>query len=272
MFRKVDTQRTADAVVSQIEELILNGVLRSGDRLPPERDLSAELDVSRPVLRDALRILEERELILARQGGGTFVADVIGPIFSPPVIDLITRHPAARSDYLEFRRDIEAIAAAHAAERATAHDHDALKHILQQMDEAFEAEDEGLEPQLDIEFHQAIGEAAHNVILMHNLRSCYRLLANGVFFNRQKLYGLASARSSVLQQHHAIADSIFARDPEGAYKAAQAHIDYVATAVRNAEAEEERNAVADMRRRQRDHTVSGLAASTSASSGKPKSK
>ncbi|NVK33928.1 MAG: FadR family transcriptional regulator [Rhodobacteraceae bacterium] len=252
MFQKVDTLRTADAVVQQIEELILNGVLRPGDRLPSERDLAVELDVSRPVLRAALKTLEERYLVVARQGGGTFIADVIGPIFSEPIIDLVERHPAARADYLEFRRDIEAIAAAHAAERATSQDHTILTQILVQMDEAFLGDElDTREPELDIELHQAIGEAAHNVILLHNLRSCYRLLENGVFCNRQKLYGHPTARKKILDQHHLLVERICARDAAGAFDAAQNHIDFVGQALLEAEATDNRQAVASLRQHHR---------------------
>ncbi|MCX2723902.1 GntR family transcriptional regulator [Roseibium sp. DSM 29163] len=69
MFQPVDHQKTAAAVVEQIEDLILKGVLQSGDKLPAERDLAEQLAVSRPVLRDALKILEDRKLIEARRGG-----------------------------------------------------------------------------------------------------------------------------------------------------------------------------------------------------------
>ncbi len=68
MFQPVDHQKTANAVVEQIEDLILKGVLQSGDRLPAERDLADQMNVSRPVLRDALKTLEDRELISSRRG------------------------------------------------------------------------------------------------------------------------------------------------------------------------------------------------------------
>ena len=138
MFRKAPSLRTANAVIQQIEELILNGVLRPGDRLPPERELATEIDVSRPVLREALKLLEDRGLLTSRQGGGTFVADVIGPIFSDPIVALIERHPGATADYLEFRGDIEGIAAAHAAERATESDRKILSDIGAQIEAAYE--------------------------------------------------------------------------------------------------------------------------------------
>ena len=122
MFQKIAHDRSADAVVRQIERLILDGVLRPGDRLPPERELAQSVDVSRPILRAALKELEARGLVRARHGEGTYVADVIGTVFERPMVELVRRHQRAIFDYLEFRRDIEGTAAAYAAERATAAD------------------------------------------------------------------------------------------------------------------------------------------------------
>lgn len=227
MFQPVDHQKTADAVVEQIEDLILKGVLQSGDRLPAERDLAEQLSVSRPVLRDALKLLEERQLIEARRGGGTFVADLIGPIFSEAVVQLIARHPDAVKDYFEFRRGIEAQAAALAATRAAPSDLSRLEEIIRQMQEAHEAEDLPAEARLDVAFHHAVGEAAHNVVMLHTLRSCYRLLENGVFYNRGRLYHHPSARVELLAQHKAIAGAIRAGDADAARRASEDHIDYV---------------------------------------------
>ncbi|WP_417675773.1 FCD domain-containing protein [Roseibium sp.] len=253
MFRKAPPIRTADAVVQQIEELILNGVLRPGDRLPPERELASEIDVSRPVLREALKLLEERGLLTSRQGGGTFVADVIGPIFSEPIIALIERHPTAIADYLEFRHDMEGTAAAHAAERATASDRKILTDVLAQMDAAYESGDAAREVELDVDLHHAVGEAAHNIILLHALRSCYRLLENGVFYNRQRLYHHPTARRAVLEQHKRIVDRILAGDPDGARQASHDHIDFVAAALKEAERAEGWQEVSDLRLKQRSH-------------------
>ena len=136
MFRPIDHQKTANAVVEQIEDLILKGILHSGDKLPPERELADQLKVSRPVLRDALKILEERELVEARRGGGTFVCDLIGSIFSEAVVQLISRHPSAVNDYFEFRRGIEGQAAAQAAMRAAPSDIRRLDGIMTRMQAA----------------------------------------------------------------------------------------------------------------------------------------
>ncbi|GAA0779053.1 FCD domain-containing protein [Roseibium denhamense] len=248
MFQQIDQHRTADAVVGQIELLILKGLLHSGDRLPSERDLAEQLGVSRPVLRDALKTLEDRNLIEARRGGGTYVCDLIGPIFSDAVVDLISRHSCAISDHFDFRRGIEAQAASLAAIRAAPSDISRLTGILEQMREAHAREDIAAEAALDLQFHHAVGEAAHNIILLHTLRSCYRILENGVYFDRERLYRVPAARADVLDQHAAIAAAISEGDPVAARQASEQHIDYVRAALLEAEEEDKREALAGLRR------------------------
>ncbi|PVB63130.1 FadR/GntR family transcriptional regulator [Labrenzia sp. 011] len=247
MFQPVEHQKTADAVVDQIEDLILKGVLQSGDRLPPERELADQLKVSRPVLRDALRRLEERDLIESRRGGGTFVCDLIGPIFSEAIVQLISRHPSAVSDYFEFRRSIESQAAELASLRAAPSDLARLEDIVSRMQTAHDTEDLTAEARLDVEFHHAVGEAAHNVVMLHTLRSCYRLLENGVFYNRGRLYRFPTARAELLQQHKAIVAAIAGQDPESACRASEAHIDYVRGALADTEASDRREQLAGLR-------------------------
>src|SRR5690606_35807763 len=123
--------RTADEVVQQIEALVLEGVLRVGDRLPGERELSRQFDVSRPILRDALKLLETRGLLTSKHGDGTYVADVIGQVFAKPMTELFMTHRKAASDYLEYRREIEGIAAEYAARRATVDDIALLERIVE---------------------------------------------------------------------------------------------------------------------------------------------
>jgi len=248
MFEPIEHQKTADAAVDQIEDLILKGVLQSGDRLPAERVLAEQMQVSRPVLRDALKILEGRDLIEARQGGGTFVCDLIGPIFSEAVVQMIARHPSAISDYFDFRRGIESQASALAAVRAAPSDIRRLREIIDDMDAAHDAEDLDQECRLDVGFHHAVGEAAHNVVLLHTLRSCYRLLENGVFYNRARLYNHPAARAEVLTQHKEIYEAIAAADPVRAQQAAEAHIDYVRATLAATEQMDAREKLAGLRR------------------------
>ncbi len=86
--------------------------------------------MSRPILREALKELEARGLVDSRHGGGTFVADVVGQIFSKPLIELIGRHHKATQDYLEYRRELEGLTAELAATRATDFDRDILTRVI----------------------------------------------------------------------------------------------------------------------------------------------
>lgn len=251
IFSRIRHGRTADEVVAQIESVVLEGVLRVGDRLPGERDLAREMDVSRPILREALKTLEGRGLLVTRHGGGTHVADVIGQVFAQPVADLISRHGKATLDYLEYRREMERITAEYAATRATDADRDLLTRTIEAMKRAHRHDDFGEEAALDVEFHSAVGECAHNIILLHTLRSCYRLLSEGVFYNRALIYTFPGAREKLLAQHVAIYEAVMAGDAAAARAAAQAHIDFVAAAIREAERSGDRERVSRLRLRQR---------------------
>ncbi|PLX36124.1 MAG: GntR family transcriptional regulator [Hyphomicrobiales bacterium] len=250
VFHQISHNRTADAVVEQLESLILQGILRSGDRLPAERELAKKVDVSRPILREAIKKLEERGLVTSRHGEGTFISDVIGTVFSDQIVDLIRRHPRAVADYLEFRREVEGTAAELAALRATAADKEILTRLFTGMEEAHGRGDFDAEAAIDVEFHNAVGESAHNMILLHTLRACYRLLSDGVFYNRMTVYAFPGARENLLSQHRAIYEAIISGDPVASRLAAEAHIDYVETTMREVQRAGDWETVAALRLQQ----------------------
>ena len=78
----IRTQKIADVIATHIEKLILEGALRPGEKLAPERELAQKLDVSRPSLRDAIEKLAERGLLTATRGG-TYVAQFLSPMMKP---------------------------------------------------------------------------------------------------------------------------------------------------------------------------------------------
>ena len=266
IFSRIDHSRTADEVVQQIESLILEGILRVDDRLPGERELARQFDVSRPILRDALKALEARNLLVTRPGGGTYVADVIGQVFSKPVLDLISTHRKAAADYMEYRREVEGIAAEYAARRATRDDLALLDQIMKRMEAAHRDGDFAREAAVDVEFHSTVGDCAHNIILLHTLRSCYRLLSDGVFQNRLLIYNLPGAREQLLAQHQVIHKAVCAGDPDNARKAAMDHIDFVSRAMVEAERAGDWQRVARLRLRQRsgDRSIQGKQAKANA--------
>lgn len=227
-FRPLEHDRAADVVMRRLEELILDGVLRSGDRLPGERDLAQRLDVSRPVLREALKRLEDEGLLVGRQGEGTFVADLVRPAFAPPLAALLARDDRAGRDTLEFRRAFEGWAAELAARRATADDRAMIARIVATMREAHAAHDEAREAELDVDLHMTIAEATHNLVALHVAHAINRLQVDGVTTARPKLYLLPSARERLLAEHLAIAEAVLAGDAAAARTRAEAHVDGVA--------------------------------------------
>jgi GntR family transcriptional repressor for pyruvate dehydrogenase complex len=172
-------------------------------------------------------------------------------VFSKPVVELISSHRKAAADYLEYRREIEGVAAEYAAHRATADDLALLDTIIARMDEAHRSGDFVDEAKVDLEFHHAVGECAHNIILLHTLRSCYRLLSEDVFQNRLMVFALPGAREALLAQHHAIHAAVKAGDPAAARKAAMDHITYVERATAEAERHGDWQRVSRLRLRQR---------------------
>lgn len=247
IYSQIEHDRTSREIERQIESLILEGVLRSGDKLPGERELSKSFNVSRPIVREALSALEERELLIAKHGGGTYVADVIGTVFARPVVKLIGSNRKAKSDYLEYRREVEGIAAAMAARRATTADKALLERIMEEMNEAHLLDDPQIEAKVDVEFHSAVGECAHNIVLLHTLRSCYRLLSDDVFYNREKIYGGSGARTKLLEQHTKIYDCVVRGDPDAAFEAAQEHISFVEMATREVEQKVDWSTISELR-------------------------
>ncbi len=226
-FQKIQSDRISAAVVKQIESLILRGILVPGERLPSERDLAAKLEVSRPSLREALSDLEASGLIETRPGAGAYVADILGSVFSAPLIRLFSTHEEALFDYITFRRDLEGLTAERAASRASDTDLKVIATLFEKMEAAHERRSPREEARLDAEFHMAIVEASHNVVMIHMMRSMFEMLREGVFYNRQSMFQVRATRQGLLNQHRAINDALQARDPAAARQAVEAHIDFV---------------------------------------------
>lgn len=230
-FEPVQSEKLSSAVVRQIEQLILRGILRPGDRLPSERELSERMGVSRPSLRDAVADLQQRGLLDSRPGSGIFVAEVLGSAFSPALIKLFSQHEESVFDYLAFRRDMEGLAAERAAKLGSDTDLKLIGTIFSKMEAAHGKRASADEAELDAAFHMAIIEASHNVIMLHMMRSMYDLLKQGVFYNRQMMFRNRTTRSMLLDQHRAINIALQARDPVAARAAVSAHLDFVEAAL-----------------------------------------
>lgn len=229
-FTKVQPEKLSSAVVSQIELLILRGVLRPGERLPSERDLADRLGVSRPSLREAISELQAMGLLASKAGSGVYVADVLSSAFSPALAGLFGKHTEAMLDYITFRRDVEALAAERAARFGSESDLKVIQTALDRMAGNGDT-NPATDAQLDAQFHSSIIEASHNVVMLHVMRAMFGLLSDGIFYNRQVMFGQSTTREALLAQHVAINEAIQARDPAAARKAMEAHLNFVEQAL-----------------------------------------
>jgi GntR family transcriptional regulator, transcriptional repressor for pyruvate dehydrogenase complex len=226
-FLKIQAEKLSHSVVRQIELLILRGILRPGERLPAERELSDRMGVSRPSLREAIADLQDRGLLSSRPGAGIFVADVLGSAFSDGLIQLFANHEEAVFDYISFRRDMEGLAAERAATLGSDTDLQVINAIFMKMEAAHTKRDPTAEAALDAEFHMAIIEASHNIVMLHMMRSMYDLLRQGVFYNRQMMFKQRMTREALLDQHRQINIGLQARDQVAARAAVVIHMSYV---------------------------------------------
>ncbi|WP_051955814.1 FadR/GntR family transcriptional regulator [Beijerinckia mobilis] len=246
--------KLADKVAQYLERLILEGVLREGERLGPERDLAEKLGVSRPSLRDGLARLEQKGLLVTTKHG-TFVTNFMAPI-SEPLAALFSSEPSALKDYFEFRRLLEGQAAALSAERATLIDREKIAACLEQMQASHNEDDPRNEARQDVDLHVLIYEATHNVVLQHTMRMLANMLMKGIFYSRIRLYERPDVRKNLLDQHVRLAKAVLEGQPQEARDAAHAHIDYTGQVTASLAEEDERTA-ASLRRLNREDFLAG---------------
>jgi GntR family transcriptional regulator, transcriptional repressor for pyruvate dehydrogenase complex len=226
-LKPLNVTRLSDQIVQQIETMILEGSFKPGDRLPPERQLAEQLGVSRPSLREAIQKLSARGLLSSRQGGGTYITSRLDAGFADPWQEMLGTHPELHRDVLEFRRMLEGTVAQMAAERATQADIERIGGLFEQMEAAHRLEGLELTSEVDVKFHQALADAAHNALLTHVAASLLNMLHTHVHDNIANLFATGTVSKQLLDQHRAVWEAVRDRDGAAARAAAEAHIDFV---------------------------------------------
>ena len=163
-FEAVKRTKVYEKVAQQIKEMMRDGLLKPGDRLPPERELAETFRVSRSSLRDAIRVLEVMGLVAPRQGEGTIVCDVSAESLMSPLSSMLLHKRELVSELLDLRRMIEPPLAGRAATRATPEELSRLEDILKRQKAKVDRGELAVEE--DAEFHYAIAEAAKNTVVL----------------------------------------------------------------------------------------------------------
>jgi GntR family transcriptional repressor for pyruvate dehydrogenase complex len=234
------TIRLSDTVAAALEKRILEGSFKPGDRLPAERALALELNVSRPSLREAIQKLVSKGLLSTQHGGGTWVTDRLEAHFVDPWQDLVKNHPMLHRDLLEFRQMLESEAAQLAADRATDIDIHRLDAAYAKLEETYVVDNLDACIDADVAFHQVIAESAHNVLIGHLSASLMRVIHGHVSTNLEHLHVRPQRWNQLQAQHRAIWQAIRTNKPQEAGKAARDHIEFVRQSIDDKAREEER--------------------------------
>lgn len=201
-----------EAVLGHLRGAIERGDYAIGDKLPSEAELGRTLEVSRPVLREALRALQVMGLTVSRTGKGTFV--VANAVEDPTFGDY------AASDLLEVRRHIEIPVAGYAALRRTPDHLDRLAHLLDRMERET---DTTAWVAMDTLFHLTVAEAAQNPVFRRVIEEIRDALARQSAF----LNELGGRREQSDREHRAIVEALADGCEPDAVAAMSHHLDRV---------------------------------------------
>lgn len=205
-------QTLADQLYGQILEQIVSNVLKQGERLPSENRLATAFGVSRPVVRVALRKLQEDGLVEARRGVGTFVRR------RPPekLIEYATAGSVAGlMRAMEARITVEHATARMAALRANKQDIALIETTLQQLEASMQARTPSVDA--DYQFHLAIATASGNEVFIHMLECTREAIEQGIDVAQKLTREGSQARiDTVVREHRQILEAIRAGDSEAA--------------------------------------------------------
>lgn len=162
LFSPVVPGRISELIVDQIRELILDGTLPPGERLPSERELVERFRVSRVTVRDALRMLEAQGLLEIRVGasGGAFVTAPSAAVVGEGIATMLLMSAIGPEDIAEARLLMELGIVTLAVNRATPDDIAVLREICERSEAALT--DDRYDVSMSAEFHAALAAAAHN--------------------------------------------------------------------------------------------------------------
>ena len=206
-----------DVVIRGIKDMLTRGEVQPGSRLPIEKDLAAQLGVSRGSLREGVRALAALGVLETRQGDGTYVTALDpGTLLSPLGFLADLQQPAHAADLLAVRRVLEAESVSLAATRLSDDELNELDTVLGGVDDIIDTEpDMDLEAfiEADAQFHRIIAHASGNP----PLAAVIDALVGRTF--RARLWRAISQRGSVREtqaEHRAILNELIQRNPERA--------------------------------------------------------
>ena len=229
MYTPVQASKLFEQIANQIERRILSGELRSGDRLPTERELAEQFGASRTAVREAMKSLAQRGLVDMKPGRGTLVIDGTSKAMQQSLGLMLKVGQAGLSDSLvEVRGILEPEIAALAALRA-GHEHIvAMQEAVDVMDASLRDADAYIDA--DNDFHQALAKGTRNVLILSLVNSIVNLLSE----QRKQIFAVPGGPERGQFHHKLILDAVRRRDAPAAHEAMRAHLEQVRTDVTSA--------------------------------------
>jgi len=218
LVEPVRRSRLSHQIVLQLTEMIREGRLRPGDRLPGERELADQLTVSRSSLREALRAMECAGLIVSHNGSGVFVRDAVVWDAVSPLALVLQASGDAVGDLWEIRLIAEPEIAARAAIWATADDLARLGDVVDRHALAIDRDDLFLS--IDRELHACLAQSSRNSVAVQVVE----LMTSLVMTGRAHLVTSMERRQTAVRRHREIVAAVAARDPEAARGAMLHHL------------------------------------------------
>lgn len=179
MFETIENKKISQIVIEQIQDMIMRGELKNGDKLPPERELTQTLNIGRPALREALKALEVIGLIESRHGQGNFIVNNTENSFFKPLSLSFKLSNGNIEEILELRHLIESYTVKQAAIFASADDVEKLYNLYENLVDADTTE---LKSRYDKEFHYEIAKLSKNTLINNLFESTSYLFDN--FINK----------------------------------------------------------------------------------------
>lgn len=224
-FKQIKNNKVYEQIIEQIRELIYEGELKRGDKLPSERQLKKDLGVSRASIREAFSALELIGLIESRPGEGTFIRDSFDEdIFNPLSLILLLNDNVAE-ELLELRSVLEIDCVKLAAKRATEAEIEEMKSYIDDLLSSSGYEEESIKA--DKMFHYTIARASGNKVLLFFMRSISEAMDFHIKNTRTKLVSKEETMSDFAEQHQEIFKAVAAHDPDSAAAEMNKHLDYV---------------------------------------------
>ena len=224
MFNPIKSKKVYEYIIEQIQSMILDGTLKKGDKLPSERVLAEQLEVSRASIREALRALEVIGLVESKQGGGNFIqANFEKSLFQPMSI-MFMLQKSKPEDILVLRRILEIESATLAASRVTEPEILAMGQLI---DDFKSTEDEESSSKIDKEFHYKVAQASGNLLLLNTLNVISNLIEHFIKDARAAIMRDKENKQLLIEQHEEIYRGVESRDPEKASQAMKKHFEFI---------------------------------------------